>query len=118
VEINPETARQLDLHERDLVEIESPRGKIQAPVYIYPGLAPEMVAMPLGQGHTAFGQYASGHGASPLSILAPTADSQAGALAYGATRVKLTKVAGRGRLITIEGRAERQPGRAFFEGVS
>jgi anaerobic selenocysteine-containing dehydrogenase len=118
VEINPETAQRLNLHERDLVEVESPRGKIQAPVYVYPGIAPEVVAMPLGQGHTAFGQYASRHGVSPLAILAPTADSQAGALAFGATRVKLTKLAGRDRLITIEGRAERQPGRAFFEGES
>lgn len=115
VEINPETAQRLGLRTGDLVEVESPAGKVQVAAYLYPGIAPGMVAMPLGQGHTARSQWAAQRGANPLAILAPAVDPAAGALAYGATRVKVTKVAGPGRLVVIEGRSPL-PGRAFFEG--
>ena len=49
--------------------------------------------MPIGQGHTAYGRNANGRGTNPLAILDPTADAATGALAYGATRVTLKKVA-------------------------
>lgn len=115
VEMNPRKAAELGIQEGDLVEVESPRGKVSVPVYIYPGLPPDVVAMPLGQGHTAYGEYATNRGANPLDVLAPVAESQTGALAYQSTRVKISRTAAVARLITVEGQSQKLPGHAFFE---
>ncbi|MGI9308966.1 MAG: molybdopterin-containing oxidoreductase family protein, partial [Gammaproteobacteria bacterium] len=51
VEINPLTADELGVTTGDLVTIESPTGSISAPVFVYPAIRPEVIAMPIGQGH-------------------------------------------------------------------
>jgi anaerobic selenocysteine-containing dehydrogenase len=92
VEINPKTAATLGIGEGDLIEIASSQGKIQAPALLSPGIAPDVVAMPVGQGHETFTRYASGRGANPVSILAPLVERETGALAWAATRVRVTRV--------------------------
>jgi anaerobic selenocysteine-containing dehydrogenase len=106
VEINPQTAARLGIAQGDLVKIESPHGSIEAPAVLYPAIRPDCVAMPAGQGHERYGRYATGRGANPLKILAPLAEPQTGALAWAATRVRISKSAGRGRL-TAFGTNER-----------
>jgi hypothetical protein len=68
--------------------------------------------MPFGQGHEHYTRYASGRGANPISILAPMT-TENGALAWGATRVKISNV-GKGRLVLFGGslrdlEIEKQP---------
>ena len=70
VEINPKTAAELGINFGDLVEVTSPQGSLRVPAVIYPGIRPDMVAMPLGQGHREMGRYAKGRGANPLQLLA------------------------------------------------
>jgi menaquinone reductase, molybdopterin-binding-like subunit len=94
VEINRKTAEQLGIQPGDLVEIASQQGSVRAPAVLSPGIAPDLVAMPVGQGHENFGRFASGRGANPLSILAPLAEHETGSLAWAATRVKLARVGG------------------------
>jgi anaerobic selenocysteine-containing dehydrogenase len=94
VEINPKTGERLGIQQGDLVEIASPQGSVRAPAILSPGIAPEMVAMPVGQGHENFSRFASNRGANPLSILAPLAEHETGSLAWAATRVKLTRAGG------------------------
>lgn len=103
VEINPSTARQLALKEGDLVAVESPHGEIRIPVFIYPGIRPDVIAIPIGQGHREFGRYASGRGRNPLQILAPQIESHSGSLAWGATRVKVTPTGRRVKLVKTSG---------------
>ena len=67
---------------------------MRAAAILSPGIAPDMVAMPVGQGHENFGRFASGRGANPLSILAPLAERETGSLAWAATRVKIARVGG------------------------
>ena len=69
IEMHPDTARELDVREGEVVRLESPHGVIEAPVYPYPGLHPGVVATPLGLGHTAGGQYAEGRGVNALDLL-------------------------------------------------
>jgi len=102
VEINPRTAERLGIKQGDLVEVASQHGKLQAPALIAPGIAPDVLAMPVGQGHENFTRYASGRGANPISILSPMAVEGTGSLAWAATRVKLTNV-GKGKLILFGG---------------
>jgi anaerobic selenocysteine-containing dehydrogenase len=89
VEMNPQTARQLGVKNDDVVKITSPAGEVEAIVYEYQGIHPEVVAIPIGQGHTAFGRYAQGRGINPLDLLT-TGVNAAGNLASMATRVKIT----------------------------
>ena len=103
VEINPQTAVKLDVEEGDIVEIASPSGTIQAPVVIYPGIRPDVVAMPIGQGHSTYGRYAENRGANPLSILGQQTDKETGALAWAATRVKIIKTGERMQPIKTDG---------------
>jgi anaerobic selenocysteine-containing dehydrogenase len=102
VEINSKTAENLGIKQGDLVEVASQHGKLQAPAVITPGIAPDVIAMPMGQGHENYTRYASKRGANPASILAPMVDAERGTLAWAATRVKITR-AGEGRLILFGG---------------
>ncbi|HET9218784.1 MAG TPA: molybdopterin-dependent oxidoreductase [Terriglobia bacterium] len=92
VEINPVTARDLGIAQGDAVEVRSVHGTIQAPALISPGIAPDVVAMPVGQGHATYTRYASGRGSNPVSILADLTEPVTGALAWAATRVGIRKL--------------------------
>jgi menaquinone reductase, molybdopterin-binding-like subunit len=92
VEINPQTATKLGIGDGDMVEIASAHGSIHAPALISPGIAPDVIAMPAGQGHETFTRYASGRGSNPVKVLAPVVEPETGALAWAATRVKVTRV--------------------------
>ena len=94
VEINPKTGARLGIQQGDLVEIGSQQGNVRAPAVLSPGIAPDVVAMPVGQGHENFGRFASGRGANPLSILATVTEHETGSLAWAATRVKIARVGG------------------------
>ncbi len=94
VEINLKTGEKLGIQQGDLVQIASLAGSLRVPAVLSPGIAPDLLAMPVGQGHENFGRFASGRGANPLSILAPVVEHHTGSLAWAATRVKLTRVGG------------------------
>ena len=110
VEVNPKTAERLGIAEGDVVEISSPHGSVRAPAVIFPGLAPDVIAMPVGQGHETFTRYASGRGTNPIAILAPVTEPETGALAWAATRVKIAR-AGKadGSLIMFAGEMREHP---------
>jgi anaerobic selenocysteine-containing dehydrogenase len=104
VELNAATAQKLNVRQEDVVLVESPTGKvIEAPVYINPAAPPGVVAVPIGQGHTQLGSYAANRGANVLSILDPAEDKDTGALAWGATRVRLTKTTRKKKIAKMEG---------------
>jgi anaerobic selenocysteine-containing dehydrogenase len=105
IEINPTTGARLGIQQGDLVEVSSQAGTLRAAAVLSPGIAPDLLAMPVGQGHDNFGRYATGRGANPFSILAPITEQQTGSLAWAATRVKLTRVGGpeQARLVLFSG---------------
>ena len=103
-EINPATAVRLGIAQGDVIEIVSAHGTIRTAAMISPGIAPDVVAMPVGQGHRTFTRYASGRGENPVSLLAPVTEAATGALAWAATRVRLSRIGGPdGRLIMFAG---------------
>jgi molybdopterin-containing oxidoreductase family iron-sulfur binding subunit len=102
VEINPQTAAALKIEQGDLLEVASRHGSVRAPALLSPGIAPDVVAMPVGQGHVEYGRYASGRGANPIKILAPQVERITGSLAWAGTRVNITK-AGKGQLVLLSG---------------
>jgi hypothetical protein len=91
VEINHEVANRLGVNEGDVIRVTSDFGSIEALAYPHPGISPEVVAIPIGQGHIGTGRYAEGRGSNVYSILAPLKDSNSGALAWGATKVTIQR---------------------------
>jgi anaerobic selenocysteine-containing dehydrogenase len=102
VEINPQTAARLSIRQGDLLEVTSQHGTLRAPAVISPGIAPDVIAMPVGQGHEQFTRYASGRGANAVAILAPKTEPETGALAWAATRVRISRE-GEGRVALFGG---------------
>jgi anaerobic selenocysteine-containing dehydrogenase len=110
VEMNAQSAAAAGIRDGDIVEVTSRHGTVRAPVVISPGIGPDTIAMPAGQGHERFTRYASGRGSNPLAILAPVHDAATGQLAWSATRVKVTKVADAdGSLILFAGATRERP---------
>lgn len=101
VEIHPKVAKNLNVETGDVVKVSSSQGSLEVKVLVFPGIHPEAVAIPMGQGHTEYGRYAKGRGVNPYKILAPKFDGETGELATHATRVSITKVAGRGPIVTL-----------------
>jgi anaerobic selenocysteine-containing dehydrogenase/Fe-S-cluster-containing dehydrogenase component len=114
VELHPDTAARLDVREGEIVEVRSPHGQVSAPVYIHPGLRPDVVAMPLGLGHTEFGSYAKGVGVNPLDLLGGAGGQ--GFLPYVSTRVSLVRTREYRKLAKTEG-TPRQLGRHIVEAM-
>ena len=98
IEINPAQAEELGLMDDDLVRVISPFGEIEAAIYRYPALRPDTIAIPFGQGHTAYGRYAMGRGVNPAQLLSLKLNG-ADDLAFGATKVHLEKT-GRKQILT------------------
>jgi anaerobic selenocysteine-containing dehydrogenase len=111
VEINLQTAEKLGIHQGDLVEITSSQGSIRVPAFPTPAIAPDVIAMPVGQGHENYTRYATGRGENPLRILADVKEPETGSLAWAATRVKIARVADAdGRLVLMGGSLREYPG--------
>ena len=91
LEINPETAHKLGIHDRDPVWVESPAGKVRLRARLYAGVHPDVVAVPYGAGHEAGGRWAEAWGANPNRVVGDESDRAAGAPALHATRVRLTR---------------------------
>ena len=91
IEINIRVAENRDIREGDVIRVTSPRGSIEALAFPHPGVPPDTVSIPFGQGHVNQGRYAKGRGSNVFAILAPLLDSQSGAFAWAATKVNIEK---------------------------
>ena len=114
IEINPQTASTLGIRDGDIVEVTSAQGSLRTAAIVSPGIAPDLVAMPAGQGHQTFTRYASGRGENPIELLASLTEPETGSLAWAATRVRVTRVGDPdGRLVLFAGgsREEQDRGR-------
>jgi len=88
-ELHPSTAAKLGIEQGDMLKISSEQGTLQVRAYIFKGVHPDVVAIPMGQGHEEYGRYAKGVGVNPLKLLSPIVDNKTGELALYATRVQV-----------------------------
>ncbi|MEK6301870.1 MAG: molybdopterin-dependent oxidoreductase [Acidobacteriota bacterium] len=91
VEINPKTAAMMGIADGDLVEVTTGTGSVRVPALLYPGIRPDCVALPTGQGHSSYGRYARGRGVDAGVLLRNNGK--------GPVRSRLTKIGGRAQLI-------------------
>src|SRR5256884_8734379 len=112
VEVHPETAAKAQLANGDILLLESAHGAVRAPVWITAGVRPDVLAVPSGQGHKAYGRYAKDRSFNAFALLSDApADFGGRAFAVG---VKITKTGDHLRLATVEGDA-REQGRGIVE---
>jgi len=107
-EIHPETARKLGVAKDDIIEIKTEHGAIEAPVLVESTVRPGVIAVPLGQGHRAYGRFAKDVGANAWAILA------AGATSAAATARATGKIR---RLVSPLGKSDMM-GRSIVEAMS
>jgi len=103
VEINPETAKKNGIEDDDVVTIKSEAGEVKAAVYLYPAIRPDVIAMPFGQGHTAYGQFAAGRGVNPADVFG-VHFNEAGDLAFAGMKVDVVKTGEKRPLSRLEGK--------------
>ncbi len=78
VEIHPDTAAKWSVTDGDFLVLQSPFGAVRAPVWITPGIRPDVVAVPTGQGHRAYGRYARDRSFNAFDLLSGAANGYGG----------------------------------------
>jgi len=92
LEIDPETAQEMDIEDEDKVWVESPAGRIQLPARVYSGDPHGVVGIPSGLGHVAGGQWSAGIGANANHLVSSDlVDELTGLVAHQGMRVRVTK---------------------------
>jgi molybdopterin-containing oxidoreductase family iron-sulfur binding subunit len=90
VEVHPDVADAMDLDTGHIIEVSAGGETVTAPVWPNPAMRSDVIAIQLGQGHTALGSYAAGRGANPVRLLAATEDAASGGFVWQQTRATLT----------------------------
>ncbi|MGE5156055.1 MAG: molybdopterin-dependent oxidoreductase, partial [Betaproteobacteria bacterium] len=103
VELNPNTAKKLGVEIGDVVKLTSSVASIEVPVFVSPAVAPDMALVPCGNGHSEGTRYDQKRGVNPLTVVAQQVEANTGALAWGATRVKIEKANKKVRLALFQG---------------
>jgi anaerobic selenocysteine-containing dehydrogenase/Fe-S-cluster-containing dehydrogenase component len=116
VELHPDTAQRLGISDGDIVVVTGEAGAVRAVAFLYPGVRTDVLAMPLGQGHAAYGRYAKDRGANPFALLAGAPASFGGVNYYTAATVHLEDTEHE-KLPTRSG-STRQLGRGIAQSVT
>ncbi|MDY0042809.1 MAG: 4Fe-4S dicluster domain-containing protein, partial [Desulforhabdus sp.] len=91
LEIHPETAARLKIQKGDLLEVRSSHGVLQAPAIPIQTVPRDSLAMPLGQGHTDYGRFATGLPANPMELFPPDIDPLSAGLVGPSFSVSIKK---------------------------
>ena len=112
VEVHPDTAEKWGLATGDFLLLKSPFGAQKFPAWITRSVRSDVLAVPTGQGHTAYGRYAKDRSANAFELLG------AQATAYGGrafiVRATATKTGEHRKIVTTEG-SPRERGRGTVE---
>src|SRR5690606_16003848 len=124
-ELHPVTARRNGIGQGDRIQLKTAAGTIEVHAYITSGVLPEVVAVPLGQGHSAaIGTWGAIDG-NPFTLIPPVVDEASGAWALGGNRVQIQRIAAAERkfisgndqnLVTVDG-SRRDLGRGIGQVI-
>jgi molybdopterin-containing oxidoreductase family iron-sulfur binding subunit len=82
LELNPAVAQRLGLDTGHIVRVRTTTGEAELPVWIHPGIREDVIAIQMGEGHTALGRYARNRGVNPIALLRPDVDPLSGSLVW------------------------------------
>ena len=101
VEVHPDDATARGLSTGDFVQLKTPAGEVKAPVWVTASVKRGVLAVPTGQGHTAYGRYAAGRSFNAFTLLPGEVTSWGGRVF--AARAQLTTTPEHRRMATTEG---------------
>ncbi len=116
-ELHPSTADALGIKHGSIIKVSSEHGELTLKAVLIKSIHPQAIAIPMGQGHDAYGRFASGLGVNPLTILNPVTDSKTGELAMYATRVKVVATKDKEKVVRMGGN-DTQMGRKLVVTIS
>ncbi len=92
IALNPNTAKNLGFKRNDVLLVEGPAGSFKAALYPLPGLHPDAVVVPRGNGrHVGISRVTDGIGVDPLVAISKAEDSLTGDCVTSAQTVKLSR---------------------------
>ncbi len=103
VEMHPSRAETLGVRDGDVVVVSTEHGSVEAPVWTYPGIREDVIALPMGGGHTSAGRFADGNGVNALDLLPSEAETLSGGLVHFVAKVDVVATGERRRLASIAG---------------
>jgi len=112
VEVHPETAKRWDVATGDFLLLKSAFGAVNAPVWITASVRPDILAVPTGQGHAAYGRYAKDRSFNAFELLGVAANAYGGRTF--AVRATATKTGEHRKIVTTEG-SPRERGEGSVE---
>jgi Fe-S-cluster-containing dehydrogenase component len=78
VAINPNRAAREGIRRNDIIKVTGPAGSFEAAAYLLPGLHPNTIVVPRGNGHSGVSKVTEGIGTNPLVAYERRADSITG----------------------------------------
>ncbi|MEZ4424238.1 MAG: 4Fe-4S dicluster domain-containing protein [Gemmatimonadota bacterium] len=117
LEIHPATADELGVRDGDIVRVSSPHGELDVPVWLYPGIRRDTVALAAGMGHTDYGRWATNQGVNAMRLLGGETEVPSGATVLLSTRVQVTPTGDWKRPVTIAG-SDSDHGRPIAPAVA
>ncbi len=92
VHLNGATASKLGVKEGSLVKVSSEAGECTVLVHIFEGVMDDVVAAPLGFGHTAFDEFTRGKGSNTAQLMTAAIEPGSGFPVWTSTSVKIAKI--------------------------
>jgi len=117
VEMHPNRAEALGLRNGDVVVLSTEHGSVEAPVWTYPGIREDVIALPMGGGHTSAGRFADGNGVNALDLIPSEAEALSGGLVHFVTKVDVAPTSRRRPLASISG-SDSQSNRPIAPAVA
>ena len=101
VEVHPDTADRWGVATGDFLLLKSAYGAQKFPAWITRSVRPDVLAVPTGQGHTAYGRYAKDRSANAFELLGVQANPYGGRTF--SVRATATKTGEHRKIVTTEG---------------
>ena len=114
--LHPKTARTNGIRQEDIIELQTEFGKLEAAVYLSELVNPGLAMMNIGQGHNAYGRYASDAGVNPFQLLSANFYPDSGGAALNAAQLTIKKTGRTQKLASTSG-SRTQHGRTFALSV-
>jgi anaerobic selenocysteine-containing dehydrogenase len=92
VEVNPATAKKLDLSNGQHATLSTPAGSGKVKIYYFDGIMPGVIAIPRGLGHTGENKFLDGKGINYNTLSKSVEDPATGLDAAWGIRAKLAKI--------------------------
>ena len=89
--VNSATLKKLGLSEGARVVLSNKAGKVLARLRVFEGVTNDTVALTMGFGHTAFGEFNDGKGMNVMALAAPVSEPGSGLTAWNTVRVNVAQ---------------------------